>query len=95
MAMTITRYRGARGARVGCMLLAFMYLASPIALLLGIIVAAGAKAAPELFAGLTLVICAVMVLCACAIVAAVNALQRPPAAQPAPPPQQQAHDPFS
>jgi hypothetical protein len=61
---------------------------SVVTLLLGIAIAAGAKTAPELFVGLTLVICAVMMLCAGAIVGAINAMRGPPAAQPLQPPHQ-------
>ena len=55
---------------------------SLIGLMFGIAIAAGAKTAPELFVGLTIVICAVMMLCAGAIVGAISALRVPPAVPP-------------
>ena len=79
------------GCSVRCML-AVLYMCSILALPLGISVAYGAKGAPELFAGLTLVICAVMMFCAAAIVGAISALRGPPAVQPAQP---QGHYPLS
>ena len=76
----------ARGVQRGCTMHLVLIPFSVVTLLFGIAIAAAGKTAPELFVGLTLVICAVMMLCAGAIVGAINALRGPPAAQPVQPP---------
>jgi hypothetical protein len=82
-----------------CML-AFLYMCSVIGLALGIDIAASAKTAPEMFAGLTLVICAVVMFGAAAIVGAIGGAVgalRKLGAQPAQPvqPAPQGHHPLS
>jgi len=78
---------------------ALMHMLALVALIIGIAVANGAKTTPQLFAGLTLVICAVMMFCAGAVVGAIGALRASPAAQPpaVPPPHSAppAHYPLS
>jgi len=84
-----TPSRGPRGAAWAAMLAASMHLFALFALLIGIVVVSAEKTMPGLFIGLTLVICAIMVFCTGAIVAAVNALRRSSAGQPP----QQGHYP--
>ena len=85
----------------GCCMLAFLYMCTIVGLPLGIGIAATANTTPGLFAGLTLVICAVVTLCSAAIVGAiagaVGALRKPAVqpAQPVHPAQPQGHYPLS
>jgi hypothetical protein len=91
----VRKSAAARGVQRGGMMLALMVPTALVALLMGISIASGATTPTQLYVGLTFVICAVMVLCTCAIVIAVAALRDPAAVPPARPPQQQGNHPLS
>jgi hypothetical protein len=100
IALTFPGLARRAGCSVRCMPV-FLYTCSVVALILGTSIAFGAKSAPALFAGLTLVICAVVMFCSAAIVGAiagaVDALRRPGVqpARPVQPAQPQGHFPLS